>query len=388
MDEESLNNLLNSGEWKLLHSLPQLVYLYHLPNQESIFANRYIEPMLGYSWPELEPAFAQVFSNFVHPADLGYVREKRKAIDSLSPGEYAEFTFRIRHKDGSYRYVSTRETPLTRNDAGESIILLGIATDTTEQRLTEQASQAYETGFNRVLEKALVGICITDDRGYFTYANPIYLNLYGYRLEEVIGKHFTLVAPSSDRYALWQEIHDAFIRGEEEMAGEWIVRSKNGKLKIISTDAILHTDKDGRRQKITFVQDITDLRNAERALQDSRSVNRAITDQSLIGVAFIDAQNYRFTEVNAYFSELLGYSPDELTKLQLTDITRLHRASFDAQLAQLLQTKQPFRLETQQRRKDGKLVSVLMELILVSTSNRPLVCIITKDVRDLSQPTE
>ena len=56
--------------------------------------------------------------------------------------------------------------------------------------------------FRDAIEQSALGYAITDDVGNIVYANPFYLNLLGYTLDEMTNVHFTqFVAPDGQKTA-------------------------------------------------------------------------------------------------------------------------------------------------------------------------------------------
>jgi PAS domain S-box-containing protein len=124
-----------------------------------------------------------------------------------------------------------------------------------------------------ILAATPVGICITNRDGYFEYVNPNYCRLYGYRPDELLGRHFTLVVPEESQKQL-SELHDAFIAGgggRGELRGEWNVRKSDGSPLVILADAAYIEDVRGEPKKVTFVVNITDRKEIEAALKETVS---------------------------------------------------------------------------------------------------------------------
>jgi PAS domain S-box-containing protein len=131
-----------------------------------------------------------------------------------------------------------------------------------------------------IVQSTPSGICITDEQGFFEFVNPAYCAIYGYQLDELIGKHFTIVVPESHKSWLI-ELHDKFIAGINEMRGEWPVRNKSGEERFILADAVRIIGLDGRPKKVTFVSDITARKKAEDELSRSEALLReALIHQS------------------------------------------------------------------------------------------------------------
>lgn len=121
-----------------------------------------------------------------------------------------------------------------------------------------------------VIKVAPLGICITDPSGHFEMVNPAYCQFYGYREEELIGHHFTLVVPEAYRIQMHQ-LHDDFIQGNEthELRQEWEVRCKNGEKRTIIAEAARIIGDDDQPRQVTFIVDITQRKRLEERLKQA-----------------------------------------------------------------------------------------------------------------------
>jgi len=136
------------------------------------------------------------------------------------------------------------------------------------------AEQTAQDRFRHFVEKTPAGICITNAQGVFEYVNPAYCEIYRFRDDELIGRHFTIVVPEEYRQQL-NDMHERFIREEHvEVRGEWTVLRKDGKPLTILADAALLIQPDGSRQKATFVQDITARKQVEELRERVERITR------------------------------------------------------------------------------------------------------------------
>jgi PAS domain S-box-containing protein len=117
----------------------------------------------------------------------------------------------------------------------------------------------------QILREAPIGICITDENGYFEDVNPAYCRFYGYSREELIGAHFTIVVPEEHREEM-TELHDRFMGRTYELSGEWEVRHRDGSRLSILANAAYIIDEEGAPRKVTFVVNLTDRKHYEREL--------------------------------------------------------------------------------------------------------------------------
>ncbi len=125
-----------------------------------------------------------------------------------------------------------------------------------------------EARLRNIIESTPVGICITDENGYFEYMNPTYCRLYGYQPEDLIGNHFTMMVPEHNRETLIH-LHTEFMGHRYEMRGEWEVVRADGSPMAIIADAAYIIDVDGRPKKVTFVLDISERKKSEKLLEQT-----------------------------------------------------------------------------------------------------------------------
>jgi PAS domain S-box-containing protein len=115
---------------------PAIVYVYDPRTRESVYQNRPLGELLGYPPDDVLANGIGQWRHLMHPDDQERFPDHRARLADLAPGETALFTYRMRHADGSWHHIQSRDTRPP--DAGEPVIV-GTATDITEQRLAEAA---------------------------------------------------------------------------------------------------------------------------------------------------------------------------------------------------------------------------------------------------------
>ena len=157
-----------------------------------------------------------------------------------------------------------------------------------------------------LFESADIGICVTDSERRFVMVNPAYCRTYGYAAEDLIGQPFTKMLPP-DQHEFAGNLHDAFIAGSPESAGEWDVVHKSGDIRRVLVTAGRVILEDGRRYKVTTVSDITEVRRTEREL----AALSTVIEQTSHGIIVTDPAG-KTTWVNQATVDLTGFSPEEL----------------------------------------------------------------------------
>jgi PAS domain S-box-containing protein len=87
---------------------------------------------------------------------------------------------------------------------------------------------------------------------------------------------------------------------------------------------------DGQECVVMMHWGISDRKQAEEALRESEELFRRAFDDAPIGISLV-SETGQFLKVNAYYSNLLGYTQEELLALKFQEIT--HPADFEVDMA-------------------------------------------------------
>ncbi|MCU0568651.1 MAG: PAS domain-containing protein, partial [Oculatellaceae cyanobacterium Prado106] len=146
---------------KIVETIPDIVYLYDLVNACCLFVNHQITEALGYFVAQIQGMGKEDFLQLVHPEDLDKILDHFGRYPDAIEGQILELEFRLRHVQGGWRWMASRETLFTRAIDGRPQQILGIAQDITKRKQAEAALRDYEehqrqelTLRNAVLEEA------------------------------------------------------------------------------------------------------------------------------------------------------------------------------------------------------------------------------------------
>mgnify|MGYP002777474191 FL=1 len=122
-----------------------------------------------------------------------------------------------------------------------------------ETKRIKEEIEKKPADYLNIIEKASMGICITNAEGMFVAVNENYTKIYGYKREELIGTHFSIVVPDGNKEYL-KKLHDEFMKNKFEILRNWEVKKRSGEIMKISADAGYSEKINGKPHKITFVQ--------------------------------------------------------------------------------------------------------------------------------------
>jgi two-component system sensor kinase FixL len=123
---------------------------------------------------------------------------------------------RGRRKDGS---TFPLHLSVGRMDIDGEPAFTGILHDLSRRVQIEEALRKSEERLRSIVESAVDGIIVIDDRGLIQAFNPSAERLFGYRLNEVLGQNVSMLMPSPDRERHDGYIHHYLTTGQQKIIG-------------------------------------------------------------------------------------------------------------------------------------------------------------------------
>lgn len=235
-----------------------------------------------------------------------------------------------------------------------------------------------------VVEHANEGIVVIQD-DYFMYANPKALRIFGLAsLAELQAKPFAEFILPEDRDAA-RERHLRQVRGDS-VPNFFFTRivDRERTVKWLEVNSVLITWM-GRPATLAFFNNITERKRAEEMLQLLKAAIQQARDSIIITTANPARPGAKIVFVNAAFTRMTGYSPDEVIGepsliLQGPDREGLVWTRFETGSA----GERAFSLETAARRKDGTLFDVEWQITPLRDVRRKVAHFVTI-LRDITE---
>jgi methyl-accepting chemotaxis protein len=214
-----------------------------------VSANENFLSLFGYDLDEVVGKHHRIFCDPDYAKSDAYAEFWQK----LGRGEFHEAEFKRLAKGGEELWLRASYNPVLDKD-GKPVKVMKFATDVTATKLQNAEFEGKIQAIDRaqaVIEFDLGGTVIT--------ANENFLSIFGYRLDEVVGKHHRIFCEpgyaESHAYAdFWQKLG----RGEYE-SDEFKRLAKDGTELWLQASYNPIFDADGRPLKVVkFASDITD----------------------------------------------------------------------------------------------------------------------------------
>lgn len=249
-----------------------LIYDWNI-KQDSVERTDGLTRILGYSLPEAE-ATGNWWCELVHPEDLPSVQE---AILALVNSDRYAAEYRIRHKNNQYIYVLDQGIVVQRDADGNPLRLVGSTTDISKRKQAEKAVQASEERLRSFVKANIVGILFGDVNGSITEANDEFLRIVGYTQEDIqAGRlRWADITPSEYQYLDELAIAEATAKGTCTPYEKEFIRKDGSSVPVVVGYSLLG---ESRHKSVAFILDISDLKQAKKALSQSQEQFQAFMD--------------------------------------------------------------------------------------------------------------
>ena len=300
-DKSGLTTVTDEQEEALFKavSLSSPVGIYIAQDNRFRYVNSRFREDTGYNEDELlgmDPL------SIVLPEDRETLREN--AIQMLKRHSSKPYEYRVVTKTGEVRWIL--ETVTSIHNQGRKATL-GNFMDITERK---QAEEIFQT----VSLSSPTSMYIMQD-GKFVFANPRLLGRLGYKEDELLGSGGPSLVHPEDREMVRQCAID-MLKGIRTAPYEYRIVDNNDKLMWV-TETVASIQYQGRRAVMGTLLDITERKQAEEELRDSRRRFRDLINLLPLGVYEIDDQ-YNITFANQQSIEMFEYTTDEVNAAHLT----------------------------------------------------------------------
>ncbi|WP_293224147.1 MULTISPECIES: PAS domain S-box protein [unclassified Microcoleus] len=256
-------------------SNPNLLYVYDLIEQRNVYTNRQIATILGYGAEEIQDMGKAMLQTLVHPEDLSAFFQHIQKFDLSQGGDIIEFQYRMRHKNGEWRWMHSWDTVFLRQADGKPKQILGTSNDITDRKLAEEKLLASQQRISFLLQQTPIAVIELNLSLEIITWNPAAEAIFGYSEQEAKGRVATdLIVPESYR----QQASEIFDRGlSAKSSGTSENLTKDGRIIICEWYNTELIDENGKAiGTASMAVDITERKQAETELQESALRQRAI----------------------------------------------------------------------------------------------------------------
>ncbi|MCU1284731.1 MAG: multi-sensor hybrid histidine kinase [Acidobacteriales bacterium] len=270
-------------------------------------------------------SFAHIFG-YDSPEELSGQSSWKLSIDESSREEFLQelreakqltnIEAQLRRKDGSIIWV-LENVALVPATESEPETYEGTLIDITERKHSEAQMKVSEERYRQLFQRNLAGVYVSTVAGELLDCNESFAHIYGYESRQELLKRpaINFYFDEGDRATFLKKLRTATVLTNVETR----CKRKDGSALWVLENVALISGSNGSPDTIqgTLV-DITERKFAEKALLESESKFRAVSDTA--SSAIYIHNNERFLYVNRASEEISGYSSEELLNMNPFDL--------------------------------------------------------------------
>jgi PAS domain S-box-containing protein len=307
----SMQKALEKSERKfreLADFLPQTVYELDI-NGRGTYINKAGRQALRFT--DYDPDYYAI--NGVIPDERDRMQKDIQEIVINKRGSFSgEYT--ILRKDGTTFPAILCAGAMIEND--ELVGTRGLIIDISERKAMEEALRKSEEHYRLVIQSLQEGLFVVQDEK-FIFVNDSIVNILGYTVEEITGRHFFNVIPS-ELHEKVVELYDEQMKGGS-LSYEFTLLHKDGKTRVPVILSSNLTEFDGKPAIVGTAKDITDRIKAEEEIKTAHN---------------------RLEEINRDLEKTIRERTRELTKAN-TQLLKLQKENLQSQFDVLKQQVNP-----------------------------------------------
>jgi PAS domain S-box-containing protein len=280
---------------------------------------------LGYADDEL-PSTPQAWESRLHPDERERVLARQREL-LADPSSTFELEFRLRHKDGSYRWILSR-AQAERDASGRALRVNGAHIDITARKEAELQATRSRQFLDALLDAVPAPVFVKDEAHRWLVMNDAVLEFLGATREQVIGHTDHDLFPAAQAEYFWQQ-DDAVMSSPHPLEYEETFVTARGETRWVLKSKRRVLFADGARYLIGSIIDITERKRAATAVENAQKFLEAMVN-AVPHPMFVLDREHRLIVVNQATCTLLGKGRDTLlgkTALELfpaVQAARLH----------------------------------------------------------------
>ena len=228
---------------------------------------------------------------------------------------------------------------------GEIIQTVVTFVEISDRKKAEQEIEHTRNFLQTIIDHLPVALFVKDGRaehfGETLLWNHTCETMFGFTVEQSIGKTVYDHFPKEQADFLNQKDHEAFLKGTPEDTHEELIDSLSLGQRILHTVKIPLYDRDRNPQYLLcFSEDITDRKQVEKALKESEEKFRQMAENIHEIFWMIDADFTRFIYINPAYERISGYSCESVYKNPQSFMATIHEEDRDMVIARSRQNSQ------------------------------------------------
>jgi PAS domain S-box-containing protein len=289
LDEKTLNSkddTLLSQRYEMLSTVlatsPDIQYIMDIERKQYVYQNIDFFGFLGYSEEDLaagQNKWEFIKSKQDRDSLTVFSKGKEYLSDITQVGDFTDIEYRVQCKDGTYKWLRERSTPIVIDENGKITYCFTILQDVSDKRRIYDQVVEQQLFIEKVASFTPDFICVFDvntlDNLYHNLNGRTFLgyndkqwsmpNLSGVseRRKNLIINHFSKLVDADDEQIVYEEFYNEL----PEIGRQWVlIKSK-----------VFKRDANGKViQVLSLASDISEYKNAIEKVEEAEKIQRTV----------------------------------------------------------------------------------------------------------------
>ncbi|MCC5813915.1 MAG: PAS domain S-box protein, partial [Leptospira sp.] len=282
-EEKAQEEELRSTKQKLesiFSEMNDVVWSMTYPDLETLFVTPSVETLYGYPHQEWVKSGSTIWQEIIYPEDKKIFEG---IFELLEKEERVTLTYRIQNIQGAIKWVKNN-LHLISDENGKPVRLDGIFSDLTQEKLTLQALEKQKSIMAKAEELANVGSWEWDIENDLWIMSKNWKKLHGVTDSDITSEQLLPIAHPDDRIAINEAISNSINNQVAYDIEHRIIRQDTGEIRSVYAQGMIISDSgDTPKFLIGVVQDITERKEAELALEKVQSILKQTNEVARVG---------------------------------------------------------------------------------------------------------
>jgi len=139
---------------KILETSPDIIYVYDIVERKNVYSNSGITKVLGYSLEEIKVLGESLLPELMHPDDFkSYLENIIPRYQKAADEEIIEHEYRMKHNNGNWCTLLSKETIFLRDENGAPKQIFGITSDITKRKKAEIELEKHRNNLEELVKE-------------------------------------------------------------------------------------------------------------------------------------------------------------------------------------------------------------------------------------------
>ncbi len=209
---------------KVAETIPGAVYVFDATAYKGIYSNNKLTDVIGYDHADLNALGEAAIPSLIHPDDQAGLHQQQAVLKSVKDGEVLVSKYRIKKKDGDFKWLANYESVFKRKEDGAVWQTIGITLDIDKQEKAVEELHRREQQLSEAQDIAQLGNFYWDFENKGSTGSPKTLEILEITREGFAD--FTATVHPDDKEKVTQAITKAFTTGDFNC--EYRIKSQTG----------------------------------------------------------------------------------------------------------------------------------------------------------------